>query len=155
MKGTVSKIEDEPNVFHVSVLANNLLSTPSFRLDGGAEINLRVDGSFAGTDNRLPGIGADFHLDWALSSSNPTLNPPNVEFGNVSLTFGTFLSSVLDPVLSSIQDSTAMLQPVLKFLGLEVPGLSDLSKLANQGPVTILDLATEASKVAGLGPLPI
>ncbi|MFU8789008.1 MAG: hypothetical protein ACNA7G_08260, partial [Methylobacter sp.] len=59
-----------------------------------------------------------------------------VEFQNVGLDLGSFISDFLGPVLGKIQDVTEPLQPIIDFLTAPLPVISDL------GPeVTFLDLA--------------
>ncbi|MFO0911592.1 MAG: MBG domain-containing protein [Pirellulales bacterium] len=153
VQGNAGVITGAPNGLFATALVSNLLTAPVVKLDGAADANLRLVGSFAGTADDFPGISADFHLHWGLSSSAPTSGAPSVAFDNVSLTYGTFLSNVLNPILTELKPVLDELKPVLKLLSSEVPGVSDLSQLAGAGPITVLDLASAAAQVVGEGPL--
>ena len=121
------------------------------KLDGGADANLRLSGSFAGTNDDFPAIDADFHLHWSFSSSNPA---PQVTIDNVSLDLGQFLSNVLKPVLQTIQTTSKPLEPVQEILRTALPGLSDLRHLVDGKDVTLLDLADiYAQNYTQFGPL--
>jgi Ca2+-binding RTX toxin-like protein len=59
-----------------------------------------------------------------------------VEFQNVSLDLGSYITDVVKPVLEQIQDVTEPLQPIIDFLTTPFPVLSDLGL-----QLTFLDLA--------------
>jgi Ca2+-binding RTX toxin-like protein len=59
-----------------------------------------------------------------------------VEFRNVGLDLGSFISDFIQPVLGEIQKVTGPIQPVIDILTAPLPVLSDLGP-----PTTILDLA--------------
>ncbi len=153
VEGFATLLPGEANGLYATVLVSDLMGTPSIRIDGSADANLQLAGSFAGTGDDFPGISTDFHFHWGLSSADPSFEPPNVAFDNVSLTFGTFLSNVLRPSLEPIKDALDPLSPVLTLLSTEVPGISDLSEAAGAGPIRILDLAVVGSNLTGNGPL--
>jgi len=152
VEGSATPIAGQSNGLYATALVSNLLTAPTIKLDGSADANLRLAGSFAGTNDDFPGISADFHLHWGLSSSTTTA-PPTVAFDNVSLTFGTFLSNVLKPALQPIKQSLDPIRPVLELLNTKVPGISDLSEASNLGSTTVLDLAVLTAQVTGNGPL--
>lgn len=153
VEGTATPIAGMRNGLYGTALVSNLLSNPTIKLDGSADANLRLTGSFAGTNNDFPGISTDFHLHWGLSSAAPASGAPTVSFDNVSLSFGTFLSNALRPVLEPLQDTLDPIEPVLELLDTDVPGLNDLSQAAGLGPFKVVDLAVIGSTVAGVGPL--
>ncbi len=153
VEGFATLLPGEANGLSATVLVSDLLGTPSVRIDGSADANLQLAGSFAGTNDDFPGISADFRFHWGLSSADPSFEPPTVSFDNVSLTFGTFLSNVLRPTLEPVQAALDPLSPVLSLLSTEVPGISDLSESAGAGPIRILDLAVLGSNLTGNGPL--
>lgn len=153
VEGFATLLPSEPNGLYATVLVSDQLGTPSIRIDGSADANLKLAGSFAGTSDDFPGISTDFHFHWGLSSADPSIGAPTVAFDNVSLTFGTFLSNVLRPSLKPIKDALDPLSPVLTSLSQKVPGISDLSESAGVGPITVLDLAVAGSNLTGNGPL--
>ncbi|HEX4412580.1 MAG TPA: hypothetical protein VH107_03060, partial [Lacipirellulaceae bacterium] len=150
--GTAAAIGDQPNGLYLTAMVNNLSGTPTFKLDGGADANLRVTGSFAGTNDDFPAIDVDFHLHWGFSSNNPTIEP-QVTYDNVNLNFGQFISNVVRPVFQIIQTTTKPMEPVQEILRYPLPGLSDLSHLIGQGDITLLDLATLVAPYTNYGPL--
>ena len=81
------------------------------------------------------------------------MGEPTVSFDNVGLNLGSFLSSLLAPVLTDIQSVTSHLQPVLNVLNARLPVLSDLSHLIGEGDVNLIGLAKLVAPFAGLGPL--
>lgn len=153
VEGFATLLPGEANGLYATVLVSDLLGTPSIRIDGSADANLQLAGSFAGTSDDFPGISTDFHFHWGLSSADPSFEPPTVAFDNVSLTFGTFLSNVLRPSLEPIKDALDPISPVLDLLATKVPGISSLSEAGGAGPITFVDLAVLGSNVTGNGPL--
>ena len=131
-----------------------LSSQPTLAVDGQANINMTLHGSFAtsGADD-FPGIDTDLHFAWKFDSAHPDLNPPTVSFDNVALDLGHFISDMLKPVLTDIQQATLPLEPVLKILDTPIPGLTDLAQLLGQGDVTLLTLAGAVAPYTGYGPL--
>ncbi len=158
VQGTLTPIPGSPptaNGLTMTVLVDKLASTPTASFTGSAQANLRLAGSFAGTGNDFPGINTDLHVNWTLSSSNPSANPPDVSFDNVSLDLGKFLSNVVGPVFSDIQLVTKPLEPVLDVLEYPLPGITDLEKLLNpSAKFDLLDLAKVVGTVFGLGHWP-
>jgi len=60
---------------------------------------------------------------------------------------GTFISSIIGPLVTDIKKDLEPVQPVLDFLNAPIPGLSDLSHAIGKGDVTLLGLANAASGV--------
>lgn len=107
----------------------------------------------------FPKIVTDFRLDWSLDNDPNTaelnLVPFStlssnlvkdglklVEFRDVSLDLGSFISDFLDPILGTVRDVTEPLQPIINFLTTPLPVISDL------GPeLTLLDIAALTGKV--------
>lgn len=153
VEGVATLLPGAPNGLHATVLVSDLLGTPSLRIDGSADANMKLAGSFAGSPDDFPGISTNFRFHWGLSSADPGFGAPTVSFDNVSLTFGTFLSNVLRPSLNPVKTALDPLSPILTLLSTEVPGISDLSKAGGAGPIRILDLAVLGSNLTGNGPL--
>jgi Ca2+-binding RTX toxin-like protein len=109
-----------------------------------AHVNFQADATFGG-DTQFPSLGANFLLDWnTLGNVNAT--PQRVQFNNVSVNLGQFLTNLLRPVVEKIQIVTGPLQPFIDFLKKPVPGLSDLSEAAGLGQLTIKDLIKASSQ---------
>jgi hypothetical protein len=154
IQGGIAPVPGAQNGLTVMMALDNISSgSPTVEVDGAAAINMRLTGSFTGGNLDFPGIDTDFHVNWAFSSSNPDLNPPEVSFDNVYLNLGHFISDLLTPVLQNIQDATDPLKPVLKVLNTPLPGLSDLSEAVGKGDVTLLTLAGLVAPFTGFGPL--
>ena len=157
VQGDLAPLVGSPNALVVTVgvddITPGLFVAPEIYVDGAADLNLRLSGSFAGTDGDFPGIDTDFHLHWEFDSTAPEANAPEFRFDNVYLNLGGFLSDLLEPVLTTIQDATEPLKPVLKVLNTPIPGLSDLAVGAGLGEVTLLDLAGAVAPYSGYGPL--
>lgn len=100
-----------------------------------AEINLSLAASFAG-DARFPRLLADFHLGWEWSLEDGA-GDPEIEFGNIRLDLGSFISDVIGPILEEIQKVTQPLQPIIDIVTMELPILSELAGK----PITFLTLA--------------
>jgi hypothetical protein len=114
-------------------------------LNGAANVYLHLNGGFG---NSFPSIGADFTLNWNFDSSQPA-TPPTVSFNNVNVDLGSFLSNMLEPIVTDIDKLTAPMNPVLKALDAPLPGVSNLGL----GPVTLMSLAKIAAGETGYGPL--
>jgi Ca2+-binding RTX toxin-like protein len=136
----------------------------------GLSAKVHIDWDFqAQIDSSLPGVGGEFKLDWAWGtqlggSSGPTVatdtgtdapppvdgtHVPNIEFDNVYITAGGFLSGVLKPIVQEVQKFTSPLKPVIDTLYAPIPVLSDLSHLAGGGDVTLITIAEAFSTLAG------
>jgi Ca2+-binding RTX toxin-like protein len=136
----------------------------------GLSAKVHIDWDFqAEIDSSLPGVGGEFKLDWAWGTqlngvSKPTVatetgndatppvqgaHLPDIEFDNVYITAGGFLSGVLKPIVQEVQKFTSPLKPVIDTLYAPIPVLSDLSHLAGGGDVTLITIAEAFSTLAG------
>ena len=95
----------------------------------------------------FPQIRSDFVLDWHLGDSDLYIDLNKVgdtiqdglklvEFQNVSLDLGSYISDFLGPTFEKIQSVTKPLQPMIDFLTTPFPVLSDVGI-----ELTFLDLA--------------
>jgi len=117
-----------------------------------AEINLdmmlSLNSDMVDEPTAFPNIRSDFVLDWSLGDSNNQYIALGeigdaiqeglklVEFQNVSLSLGSYISDFVAPLLNQIQDVTEPLQPMIDFLTAPFPVLSDVGI-----ELTFLDLA--------------
>src|SRR5262249_41848690 len=91
---------------------------------------------------KFPSINSEFKLNWQFDTGTQTdADLPTVEFDNVTVDMGTFLSSALEPILKDIQVVTQPLEPLIHVLKTPIPGISDLSEKLGGGPVTLESLA--------------
>lgn len=128
----------------------------NFELKLNSELAPGVAGVF-------PKVVTDFFLDWSIDGDEGAaglqLKPFSelkgesalnlvkgglnlVEFQDVSLDLGSFISDFIDPVLGTVREVTEPLQPIIDFLTAPLPVISDL------GPeLAILDIAEMTGKV--------
>lgn len=110
----------------------------------------------ATVDAAMPGVSTDFRLTWGwgLSAGGPPVKPNNtdnlsVKFNNVTLNAGDFFGKALKPYLTQIVDAAKPLQPILDTIFTPMPVISDLSKAAGGGEVTIATLADKFNTLPG------
>ena len=101
------------------------------------EVDVHLLASIAGNKN-LPSLQADLLLEWDydIDSGNGAVN---FEINNFGLDLGEFISKSIKPILVKINQFLEPIRPILDFLELEVPIISQLSQLVGQGPFTFLD----------------
>ena len=120
-------------------------------LDLALEFSSTIVGSNA---SGFPKLGADFILDWGIGSYNSgdpeasTFVPLSgigdamsdglhlVEFQDITLDLGSYVSDVLGPIVGSVQEYTEPIQPLIDFITTPFPVLSDFGL-----NITPLDLA--------------
>lgn len=125
-------------------------SVPDLGLSGGANLDVHLRGGFGtvNTSAEFPSISADLVVAWPFSTNDPT-----VSFKNVTLDLGTFLSHVLEPIVSNIKSVGETLAPVFEVLNKPLPGISDLSRFVTGHDVSLMTLAKIAASDSGYGPL--
>jgi Ca2+-binding RTX toxin-like protein len=124
-------------------------------------LNPGVVGS--GIASGMPKVLADFILDWKLdgNSATPDLDYVDlsgignamqdglqlVEFKDLRLDVGSFVSDVLSPIVNKVKEVTEPLQPIIDVITTPIPVISDLAG----SPITLLDIAASFGHVdAGL-----
>lgn len=119
-----------------------------------AEVNLKLA---AGINDNLPSIETDLFVGtetgsvqgpWvATLDSSATGNYQftttnlTIKFVDLGINLGDFLSKHLGSVVRSVDRYIEPIKPVVELLRSEVPGASELSKAAGNGPVYFIDLA--------------
>lgn len=104
----------------------------------------------ASVDSVLPGVQANFVMGWEFSNKDlKNLGAPTIEFKEVAIDAGGFLSNLLGPVLKKVKSVTGPLQPVIDTLYAPIPVLSDLSRMAGGGDVSLITLAKTFNTLAG------
>jgi hypothetical protein len=160
---TVGK--DELAARFVMDVQGDSIATMAFgspKLQGGADVNLNIRAAFdtAGlsADSQYPSIHTNFVMHWDLNGASPNADTtslgqePHIEFRNVTLNLGTFLSTMLGPVSQTIRDFMRPMDPILKIITTEIPLLSDISKEVTGQPMTLKSLAIVAGETAELPP---
>jgi Ca2+-binding RTX toxin-like protein len=124
------------------------VATP--KLSGNADVYLKLAATFGGaakTSIKFPSIYSDFEMHWSFSNANAnaSLNTfgdaPTIEFKNVNMGLGTFVSDILGPIVTDIQKVTKPIQPIIDVLNKPLPGISDVSKAVGLGDVSLMTLA--------------
>ncbi len=124
------------------ILLRDLLSRRGFdfdsRFNGEVDIDLKMVAGFG--SSAFPSFRTGLNLDWKLTNAS-TRNAdfggsPQIQFDDVQINMGSFLSDVLGPAVNTIQSVVEPIRPILDVLRKPIPVISDL------GPqVTLLDLA--------------
>ncbi len=118
-------------------------------VDLGLELQLNSD-LVPGADTVFPKIVGDFYLDWSIGNrSEGTLVGLGglgnaieaglhlVEFRDIGLDLGTFISDFLSPIVQEVQKVTEPLQPVIDVITAPIPVISDLAG----SPISLIDIA--------------
>src|SRR5439155_21724840 len=100
------------------------------KISGDTHLDLLTSVDFG--SGVFPSLGANLVVDWQFKDVDLlTLNhlknfgsPPSVEFRNVTLDLGSFMSKFLAPVLRTINDVLEPIRPILNALRTRVPLLS-------------------------------
>jgi hypothetical protein len=114
------------------------------QLTGGVKVNARTALTLLSSP-ALPGLSADFTLDWQFHHSDPTASKPLgdtplIKFDKVQLDLGGFLSGAVSPVLGAVQKYTEPLEPLAQFLITKVPLISNVTDLFGLPPATLASL---------------
>ncbi|MEP0919876.1 DUF4347 domain-containing protein [Leptolyngbya sp. DQ-M1] len=114
-------------------------------LNTSAVVSLNLAAGLGPTTGLLPKVSADLFVEWTFdkgfgaSAGGGELKAPIVSLNNLGLDLGDFMTSAIKPLLQSVNEYLKPIRPVLDLLEKELPGISDLSKLVGQGPVTFID----------------
>lgn len=115
-------------------------------LKGAVDIDWDIQAS---ADSALPGIRANFNLDWAFDNKAPTaFGAPTIEFTDIGISAGEFFDKALGEAVKMMKKVTGPIQPVVDTLYAPIPVLSDLSRLAGGGDVTLITLAKTFSTLS-------
>ncbi|MQA61466.1 MAG: calcium-binding protein [Actinophytocola sp.] len=116
-------------------------------LTGVVDIDWIVEAS---ADSALPGVRANFKLDWAFDNKAPNaFGAPTIEFADIGISAGAFFDKVLGEAVEMMKKVTGPIQPVVDTLYAPIPVLSELSRLAGGGDVTLVTLAKTFSTLVG------
>lgn len=127
--------------------AQNISSLVVPRLSATADIGLQLK---ATASSALPGIQADFLLKWVWSTAAPGAGDlQTLRFENVKIDPGPFLGKVLKPIFKQINDLYQPIKPIVDTIKAPIPVLSDLSRAAGGGDVSLLTIATAFSDLGG------
>jgi len=127
------------------------------RLGGSADINLTLTGSFnSAARYQVPSIATDLQMHWDFDGGDPTKGAlgaePSVNFNNVRVSLGQFLSNMVAPLVEDVKVAVGPIMPIIELLNARLPGVSDLSETAGLGSVSLLTIAKAAESTAALPP---
>lgn len=101
-------------------------------------------------DSAFPGVRANFQLMWEFNNRAPeAAGPPTIRFKDIGISAGTFFEGLLGDAIKEMKRVTGPIQPVLDTLYAPIPILSDLSRLAGGGDVTLISMAKAYSTLKG------
>ncbi|TWU05455.1 dockerin type I domain-containing protein [Stieleria varia] len=109
------------------------------RIAVDANLNLDLKTRVAG--GVLPSITADLVGHWGFDTDMGGVQSPSFSLNNISLDAGRFLGEVIGPAAQKINEYLEPVADIIEILETPIPGVSQLSQLAGNGPVTLLDLA--------------
>jgi Ca2+-binding RTX toxin-like protein len=122
----------------------SLLDIADIAVTAGIKIDLDITVDIVdnpGVDPTFPRLTANLYVDWPfLGNDGLTGQQPTVSFNDVTLELGTFLSRLLGPTLSAINDMIAPIKPILDFLNSDIPVINDISQFLGQGEVKFVDI---------------
>ena len=110
----------------------------SLALQATANVNSALALQFGHNAPINPKLGADLHLVWKFDSStvpaDAETDAEKSSFGtlqtlsltNITLDAGDLLPGIITSIITDIQKVTKPLEPIVDFLGTEVPGLSSI-----------------------------
>lgn len=118
-----------------------LANLASFEIAGDVNVDLTLT---AGTTNpQLPSIKVDLWVDWGFEygESQPFMGRDvTVEFNNLRVDLGGYLTKIVQPIVQKIDESLKPLDPLIAFLGKEIPLVSDVRKRLGQDAIRVLDM---------------
>ncbi|WP_146196361.1 MULTISPECIES: calcium-binding protein [unclassified Fibrobacter] len=129
------------------VKVSEAFAVPTFDFDASVDIYAGIDvgvGKDAGRDTpKFPNISGEFEFLWAFEDvmGVKKSNIKSLAFKNLEFDMGSFIGSVLGPIVSKIQTVVEPLEPLIDFLMTPFPVLDDLGI-----KITPLDLAKKYSK---------
>ena len=109
-----------------------------------ANIDLAIRTSINVIDG-LPGVVGAVHVYWGFDTNDPDLGAPNVAFDRLYLDAGTFMSTLLTPVVTEVRKVTSPLEPIVDFIQADVPVLTQLAEMVGEDPVTVLTLIQQSA----------
>ena len=130
--------------FGFSASTNGGIQFVAPQLTGAANINLQAALSLA-DDPNLPSITAALNVTWTFNSADPTSsgllgNTPSVAFNNVTVDLGSFLTNVVGPVVTTVQQYTSPLKPLVNAMLAPLPGITSVTRLLGMHDYTLASM---------------
>jgi hypothetical protein len=118
------------------------------KLTGDAHVDVLLGAGFSGAQLSAPSVSANFVLDWPFLDSQAAKSDDtfggklSVDFKDVKVNLGTYLTNMLKPIVEKGQQYTEPFNDFFQFLGEPVPVVSDIAKvIGDNDGVSVLDLA--------------
>lgn len=129
------------------------ISAPALGIDLNFQAHINVQTTAKG----LPELATDFKLQWNLPAVAPdapldsgSWTAPTLEFNNVTLSVGSFLKEIAQPMAEYVRDVIQPLEPVFNLLETRIPGISDVAETLGQSSINLISL----SQLLALSPNP-
>ena len=120
-------------------------------------LNFQAHVTVQTTQPGLPELATDFKLQWVLPGVAPDAPltdaawiSPTLEFNNVTITVGSFLKQLAQPMAEYVRDIMQPLEPVFNLLEQRIPGISDIAETFGQSSINLISL----SELLSLSPNP-
>ncbi|MEG4226804.1 MULTISPECIES: DUF7948 domain-containing protein [unclassified Microcoleus] len=151
------QLKNSPSSSNSSSLSNfnsSLSSTANFSTFSGLNQSLGSSNSNTGASSNLSSFLPSNNQGNIASptTDNPFAGLPNpkVEFNNLKLDLGTFITNLAKPILTTVSDIIDPFRPIIDFLNTDTKLLSELGVADSfdnnrDGQVSILELATKFS----------
>ncbi|MCY2994917.1 MAG: hypothetical protein NTY19_44705 [Planctomycetota bacterium] len=116
----------------------------SVDLAATAQVDLILE---AGLGSNLPSLQTELVLGCSAGASlvggalDVSASCSSIQLKNTGINLGDFLSKHVGSLINRLKEYLEPIEPVIQLLKAEVPGLSQLSQAAGNGPLTMLDLA--------------
>ncbi|MFD0865899.1 calcium-binding protein, partial [Tessaracoccus lubricantis] len=108
-----------------------------------------------GDKSLLPGVKVNFELGWTISADNDggslqaSIGTPTIAFKDFAIDAGAVFAEILGPILEKVKSVTGPVQPIIDAIYAPLPVLSDVSKAAGGGDISLFTLAQTFSTLAG------
>ena len=152
--GQLNNSQPSSTTSSLSNFNSSLLSSPNFSAVSGLNQSLGSSNSNTGATSNLSSFLPSNNQGniGSPTSDNPFAGLPNpkVEFNNLKLDLGTFITNLAKPILSTVSDIIDPFRPVIDFLNTDTKLFSELGAGEpfdnnRDGQVSILELATKLS----------
>lgn len=142
--------DDRVTLSELASSASDLSTVFDAGFQAEAELNLALEVSFntgdvAEEDALFPTLVADLNLDWTFEPG--ANNEPQVEFNNIGLDLGAFVSRFVRPITDKLKVVLDPMKPAIDVLTFRLPVLSDIPTavkildLNSDNEVSILEMA--------------
>ncbi len=129
------------------------ITAPALGIDLDFQAHINVQTTFDG----MPELATDFKLQWDMPAVSPNAPldgggwaAPTLEFNNVTVSVGSFVKNIAQPIAQYVKDVLEPLEPVFNLLETRIPGISDVAETFGQSSIDLISL----SNLLALSPNP-